>query len=80
MKNFNTFSEAKGGLGLTIFDIDKTLFNTDTKVKIINKDGEVIKTLDKSTGAYNSRKVKDMISVISNLQKHLLKELHRSEE
>ena len=34
MENFNTFSEARGGLGLTIFDIDKTLFTSDTKINI----------------------------------------------
>ena len=56
METFQTFSEARGGQGLTIFDIDKTLFNTDTKVKIINKDGEVIKTLDKSSEAYKLKK------------------------
>ena len=44
MENFNTFSEATGGQGLTIFDIDKTLFTTDTKVHI-KKDGKIIKTL-----------------------------------
>ena len=46
MINFNTFSEARGGQGLTIFDIDKTLFHSDTKVGI-KKDGKSIKTLDK---------------------------------
>ena len=42
MENFNTFSEARGGLGLTIFDIDKTLFTSDTKINI-KKDGKVVK-------------------------------------
>ena len=42
MENFNTFSEARGGLGLTIFDIDKTLFTSDTKINI-KKDGKTVK-------------------------------------
>ena len=46
METFQAFAEATGGQGLTIFDIDKTLFNTDTKVHI-KKDGKIIKTLDK---------------------------------
>ena len=46
METFQTFSEARGGQGLTIFDIDKTLFHSDTKVGI-KKDGKIIKTLDK---------------------------------
>ena len=46
METFQVFTEATGGQGLTIFDIDKTLFNTDTKVHI-KKDGKIIKTLDK---------------------------------
>ena len=46
METFQTFSEARGGQGLTIFDIDKTLFHSDTKVGI-KKDGKSIKTLDK---------------------------------
>ena len=44
METFQTFTEATGGQGLTIFDIDKTLFTTDTKVHI-KKDGKIIKTL-----------------------------------
>ena len=46
METFQTFAEARGGQGLTIFDIDKTLFNSDTKVRI-KKDGKIIKSLDK---------------------------------
>ena len=42
MENFQTFSEARGGQGLTIFDIDKTLFHSDTKVNI-KKGGKIIK-------------------------------------
>ena len=42
METFQTFAEAKGGLGLTIFDIDKTLFTSDTKINI-KKDGKVVK-------------------------------------
>ena len=42
METFQTFSEATGGQGLTIFDIDKTLFHSDTKVNI-KKGGKIIK-------------------------------------
>ena len=42
METFQTFSEARGGQGLTIFDIDKTLFHSDTKINV-KKDGEVVK-------------------------------------
>ena len=52
MKSFKQhITEARGGKGLTIFDIDRTLFDTDAKVRVV-KDGEVIKTLDKSTENY----------------------------
>lgn len=36
--------ELKQGLGLTIFDIDDTLFHTTAKIKVV-KDGQVIRTL-----------------------------------
>ena len=42
METFQTFSEATAGQGLTIFDIDKTLFTSDTKINI-KKDGKVVK-------------------------------------
>ena len=37
--------EARGNQGLSIFDIDETLFYSKAKVKVV-KDGKVIKTLD----------------------------------
>ncbi len=42
MKTFKQITEAGGGLGLTIFDIDKTLFTSDTKINI-KKDGKIVK-------------------------------------
>ena len=42
METFQTFSEATGGQGLTIFDIDKTLFTSDVKVNV-KKDGKIVK-------------------------------------
>lgn len=45
MKSFNQFIIEKSGKGLTIFDIDETMFITKAKVKVI-KDGKVIKSLD----------------------------------
>lgn len=45
MKSFNQFIIERSGKGLTIFDIDETMFITKAKVKVV-KDGKVIKTLD----------------------------------
>ena len=45
MKNFKTFLSEAEGKGLTIFDIDETMFITKAKVKVV-KDGKVIKKLD----------------------------------
>ena len=45
MKNFITYLEEQSGKGLTIFDIDETMFITKAKVKVV-KNGKVIKKLD----------------------------------
>ena len=45
MKNFKTFLLEAQGKGLTIFDIDETMFITKAKVKVV-KNGKVIKKLD----------------------------------
>ena len=45
MKNFITYLEENKGKGLTIFDIDETMFITKAKVKVV-KNGKVIKKLD----------------------------------
>ena len=45
MKSFNEFIIERAGVGLTIFDIDETMFITKAKVKVI-KDGKTIKSLD----------------------------------
>ena len=45
MKNFRTYLEEAQGKGLTIFDIDETMFITKAKVKVV-KNGKVIKKLD----------------------------------
>ena len=42
METFQTFVEARGGQGLTIFDIDKTLFTSDVKVNV-KKGGKIVK-------------------------------------
>ena len=46
MKNFKTFLLEAEGKGLTMFDVDETMFKTKAKVKVINKNGKVIKKLD----------------------------------
>ena len=45
MTNFKIYLEEQSGKGLTIFDIDETMFITKAKVKVV-KDGKVIKKLD----------------------------------
>jgi len=45
MLNFKTFLEEAAGKGLTIFDIDETMFITKAKVHVV-KNGKVIKKLD----------------------------------
>lgn len=55
MHSFSQFINEQAGKGLTIFDIDETMFKTKAKVKVI-KDGEVIKSLDNK--AYNDYKLK----------------------
>lgn len=60
MDNMLTFSqylvEQEQGKGLTIFDIDETLFRTSAKIKVV-KDGKVVKSLDNQE--FNSYKLKD---------------------
>lgn len=48
MKTFKEFlsEQQLGDKGLTIFDIDETLFHTKAKVDVIDKDGEVVRSLD----------------------------------
>ena len=46
MEKFLTYLEEASGLGLTMFDVDETMFKTKAKVKVINKNGKVIKKLD----------------------------------
>ena len=45
MVRFKTFLEEAAGKGLTMFDVDETMFITKAKVKVV-KDGKVIKKLD----------------------------------
>jgi len=56
MKNFKTFLDEAQGKGLTIFDIDETMFITKAKVKVV-KNGKVIKKLDNQE--FNTYKKKD---------------------
>ena len=44
MKSFKTFLEEAAGVGLTVFDIDETLFHTRAKIKVV-KDGKTVKLL-----------------------------------
>ena len=45
MEKFKTFLEEQAGKGLTMFDVDETMFITKAKVKVM-KNGKVIKKLD----------------------------------
>jgi phosphoserine phosphatase len=57
MLSFRSFiSEQTRGKGLTIFDIDETLFQTKALVKVM-KDGKVVRSLDNQE--YNTYKLKD---------------------
>lgn len=57
MLSFRSFiAEQSRGKGLTIFDIDETLFQTKARVKVM-KDGKVVRTLDNQE--YNTYKLKD---------------------
>lgn len=57
MLSFRSFiTEQTRGKGLTIFDIDETLFQTKALVKVM-KDGKVVRTLDNQE--YNTYKLKD---------------------
>ena len=49
MENFSTFTEGAAGQGLTIFDIDRTLFNSDAKINI-KKGGKIVK---RGVGVYH---------------------------
>ena len=42
MVKFKTYLEEAAGKGLTMFDVDETMFMTKAKVKVV-KDGKVIK-------------------------------------
>jgi hypothetical protein len=55
MLNFKQFiTEQSNGKGLTIFDIDETLFRTKALVRIM-KDGKVVRSLDNQE--YNTYKL-----------------------
>jgi anion-transporting ArsA/GET3 family ATPase len=57
MLSFRSFiTEQTRGKGLTIFDIDETLFQTKALVKVM-KDGKVVRSLDNQE--YNTYKLKD---------------------
>ena len=46
MEKFLTYLEEATGKGLTMFDVDETMFKTKAKVKVVNKNGKVVKKLD----------------------------------
>tara|TARA_R110000868_G_scaffold386276_1_gene654487 strand:- start:716 stop:1330 length:615 start_codon:yes stop_codon:yes gene_type:complete len=57
MQSFKSFiTEAKEGIGLTVFDIDDTLFRTFASIKVV-KDDKTVKSL--SNQEYNVYKLKD---------------------
>jgi len=55
MLKFNDYLTEAKGRGLTIFDIDETLFHTKAKVDVV-KDGKVIRSLDNQE--FNTYKLK----------------------
>ena len=46
MENFLKYLEEATGKVLTMFDVDETMFKTKAKVKVVNKNGKVVKKLD----------------------------------
>ena len=56
VKTFRQYLDEAAGKGLTIFDIDDTLFHTDAKV-YVKKNGKVIHTL--TNQEFNTYKLKD---------------------
>ena len=46
MEKFLKYLEEATGKGLTMFDVDETMFKTKAKVKVVNKSGKVVKKLD----------------------------------
>jgi hypothetical protein len=54
MKSFKQYLQEAAGMGLTVFDIDDTLFQTKAKIKVV-KDGKVVKTL--TNREFNSHKL-----------------------
>ena len=55
MVKFKQFLEEQSGKGLTIFDIDETMFKTSAKVEV-KKNGKTIKKLDNQQ--FNNYKLK----------------------
>jgi hypothetical protein len=55
MKKFNEFLAERAGKGLTIFDIDDTMFVSKARVRVINKKSKKIKEL--TPQEYNSYKL-----------------------
>jgi FMN phosphatase YigB (HAD superfamily) len=65
MISFKSFiTEETKGIGLTIFDIDETLFKTNALIRIM-QDGKVVRSLDNQQ--YNEYKLK----VISDLEEEI---------
>ena len=46
MEKFLKYLEEATGKGLTMFDVDETMFKTKANVKVVNKNGKVVKKLD----------------------------------
>ena len=55
MHSFKTYLNEQAELGLTVFDLDETLFHTKAKIKVMNG-GKVVHTLDNQQ--YNHYKLK----------------------
>lgn len=53
--SFNDYITEEAGLGLTVFDLDETLFHTKAKIKVM-KDSKVVASLDNRE--YNTYKLK----------------------
>ena len=71
MENFKTFILEAERKGLTMFDVDETMFITKAKVKVM-KNGKVVKKLDNQEfNTYKKKLEKSMTAANSKTPKYL---------
>ena len=80
MVKFKTFLLEAAGKGLTMFDVDETMFMTKAKVHVV-KDGKVIKKLDNQQfNTYKKKPGEEFDFGEFKMLKFLIEHLHQSQE